>query len=139
MNPIGKLFIAGHVGLYRASGGKLGASIQGLKVILLTTRGRKSGAVRTVPVCPYREADKVYVMASMGGQPQHPAWYFNLEANPDVEVQIGSDRYRARARILPPEEHAVVWPKVTSAMPNFAAYQTRTTRRIPVVELVRAA
>jgi deazaflavin-dependent oxidoreductase (nitroreductase family) len=137
MNPIGKLFIAGHVALYRSTGGKRGGTIKGLGVILLTTRGRKSGAERTVPVCPYREGDKIYVMASMGGQPQNPAWYFNVEANPQVEVQVGSDRFRARAKVLPPDERAVVWPKVTSAMPNFAEYQTKTSRVIPVVELVR--
>jgi deazaflavin-dependent oxidoreductase (nitroreductase family) len=138
MNPIGRLFIAGHVALYRRSGGKRGGKVGRLPVILLTTRGRKSGAERTVPLVPFREGDAVYVMASMGGQPRHPDWYFNLEANPDVTVQLGADRYRAHAEILSPERHAQIWPKVTSAMPNFAQYQTKTSRVIPVVQLVRA-
>ena len=139
MNPIGRLFIAGHVALYRRSAGKRGAKLGRLPVILLTTRGRKTGAERTVPVVPFRDGDQLYVVASMGGQPQHPAWYFNLEANPDVEVQVGADRYHARAEILPPERRALVWPKLTSAMPNFAQYQTKTSRVIPVVQLVRQA
>jgi len=79
----------------------------------------------------------MYVIASMGGQPQHPAWYFNLEANPQVEVQVGTDRFRARADILPLDQRDDVWPRITGAMPNFAGYQVKTSRVIPVMRLVR--
>src|SRR4051812_26384763 len=99
MNPIFKLIVKGHVWLYRSSGGKRGKTIAGMPVLLLTTRGRKSGAQRTVPVVPFVDAGETYVIASMGGQPQHPAWYFNLQADPKVDVQFGSDQYRARAEV----------------------------------------
>jgi deazaflavin-dependent oxidoreductase (nitroreductase family) len=137
MNPIFKIIVKGHVWLYKASGGKRGASMRGKPVLLLTTRGRKSGAQRTVPVVPFVDGDETYVIASMGGQPQHPAWFFNLEANPQVEVQLGSDRWRARAQVLPPEERARIWPRITAAMPNFGEYQKKTSRVIPVVHLAR--
>lgn len=136
MNPLLRLLIKGHVWMYRSSRGKRGGSINGMEVVLLTTRGRKSGAQRTVPVVRYVEGDQSYVIASMGGQPQHPAWFFNIEANPDVEVQIGADRWRARAEVLPQEQRAGIWPKITAAMPNFAGYQKKTSRVIPVVRLV---
>jgi deazaflavin-dependent oxidoreductase (nitroreductase family) len=139
MNPIFKLIVKGHVWLYKASGGKRGASMRGQPVLLLTTRGRKSGAQRTVPVVPFVDGDKTYVIASMGGQPQHPAWFFNLEANPEVEVQLGPDRWRARAQVLPVDERAKIWPRITSAMPTFGEYQRKTSRVIPVVHLARTS
>lgn len=139
MNPLFRLFVKGHVWLYRSSGGRRGQSLGRMRVVLLTTRGRKSGAERTVPLVPFLENGEVYVMASMGGQPQHPAWYFNLEANPDVEVQLGSDRYRARAEVLPLDQRNAIWPKITALMPNFGEYQKKTSRVIPVVRLVRQA
>jgi deazaflavin-dependent oxidoreductase (nitroreductase family) len=139
MNPLFKLIVKGHVWLYRASGGRRGRNLGRMPVLLLTTRGRKSGTPRTVPLVPYLENGETYVMASMGGQPQHPAWYFNLEADPHVEVQVGADRYRARAEVLPLEQRNVVWPKITTAMPNFGEYQKKTSRAIPVIRLVREA
>lgn len=138
MNPIFKLFVKGHVWLYESSGGKRGKSINGLPVLLLTTRGRKSGARRTVPVVPFVEGDQTYVIASMGGQPQHPAWFFNLEADPSVEVQLGPERWQARAEVVPLDQRAGLWSRITAAMPNFGDYQKKTSRVIPVVRLIRA-
>jgi deazaflavin-dependent oxidoreductase (nitroreductase family) len=137
MNPIFKLFVKGHIWLYKSSGGKRGVSLKGMTVLLLTTRGRKSGQRRTVPVVQFTENGNTYVIASMGGQPQHPAWYFNLEADPQVEVQVGPEHWRARAEVLSPERRADVWPRITALMPNFAEYQQKTSRVIPVVQLVR--
>ena len=139
MNPLFRLFVKGHVWLYQSSDGRRGQNLGRMRVLLLTTRGRKSGAQRTVPLVPFLEGGETYVMASMGGQPQHPAWYFNLEADPDVEVQVGSDRYRARAEVLPLEQRNAIWPKITALMPNFGEYQKKTSRVIPVVRLVRQA
>lgn len=138
-NLLMKAITKGHVALYQLSGGTLGTAIQGMKVLLLTTRGRKSGAERTVPIVPFVENKTVYVIASMGGAPQHPAWFFNLEANPDVRVQFGTDKWAARAVILPEAERARVWPLIVAAMPNFGAYQVKTTRTIPVIRLDRVA
>ena len=138
MNPILKLFVKGHVLLYRLSGGRRGATLRGMKVILLTTRGKRSGKERTVPVVPYFEGQDLYVIASLGGAPQHPAWFHNLRANADVGVQLGADAWRAHAEVVPEgPERDRLWKGITSLMPNFAEYQQKTTRVIPVVKLVK--
>ncbi len=139
MNTFGQLFIKGHVWLYRSSGGKRGGSIKGMPVLLLTTRGRKTGEARTVPLVPFVDGDDYYVMGSMGGAPAHPAWFLNAEKNPDVEVQVGADTWRARAVVLPEAERAKIWPRVKERYPNFADYEKKTTRVIPVVHLQRQA
>jgi len=136
MNPIFKLLVKGHVWLYKSSAGKRGGSMNGSPVLLLTTRGRKSGALRTVPVMTFVDDDQTYVIASMGGQPQHPAWFFNLEANPKVEVQLGPKQWHARAEVLPPDQRDGLWSRITAKMPNFGEYQKKTSRVIPVVRLV---
>jgi deazaflavin-dependent oxidoreductase (nitroreductase family) len=137
MNLLARLFVKGHVVLYQSSDGKRGGMMRGMPVLLLTTRGRKSGRERTVPVVPHRDGDTLYVIASMGGAPQNPAWYVNLKANPEVGVQLGANKFRARAQTLEEPERARIWAQITAAMPNFADYQKRTSRIIPVVRLVR--
>ncbi len=132
-----KAFVKGHVWLYKASGGRRGTTMNGRKLILLTTIGKKSGRPRTVPVVPFFDGQDMYVMASMAGAPSDPAWYRNLLANPDVGVQLGAEAWRARATPLEGEERDRVWKRVISDMPNFAKYQDKTSRVIPVVRLVR--
>src|SRR6476620_6996806 len=132
-----RLFIKAHVAVYSLSNGKLGSTMRGSPVLLLTTRGAKSGAVRTVPVAPLIDGNDVYVIASLAGAPNHPAWFHNLKSNPDVEVQLVADKYKARARILPEPERTRVWERVVAKMPGFADYQKKTSRVIPVVQLVR--
>ena len=139
MNTLGQLFIKAHVSLYRSSGGKLGSSIKKMPVILLTTHGRKSGVERTVPLVPFIDGDELYVMGSMGGAPQHPAWFLNLEKNPEIEVQRGADKWRGRAEILPDSERSKIWPRVKERYSNFADYEKKTSREIPVVHLQRQA
>ena len=140
MNPLLKLFVKGHVWLYQSSGGRRGSTMQGRKLLLLTTVGNKSGQSRTVPVVPFFDGGETYVMASMGGAPQHPAWYKNLSAKPDVEVQIGADRWKARAEVVPEgAERDRLWKKIAQEMPNFGKYQEKTSRVIPVVRLVKQA
>ena len=137
VNPLLKLFVKGHVWLYKASGGRRAATMRGRKVILLTTVGKKSGQPRTVPVVPFFDGDDVFVIASMGGAPTHPAWFLNLRANPDVGVQLGPNQWRARAVPVDGEERDRLWKRITTAMPDFAKYQEKTSRVIPVVRLVR--
>ena len=109
-----------------------------MNVILLTTKGRKTGEARTVPVVPYLDGDEMYVIASMGGAPQHPAWFNNLTADPDVGVQRGGDVWRARAEVVPEgAERDRLWKGITELMPNFGEYEKKTTRVIPVVHLVK--
>ena len=140
VNPLFKLFVKGHVWLYQSSGGRRGSTMQGRKVLLLTTVGNKSGKSRTVPVVPFFEGTETYVIASLGGAPQHPAWYKNLLANPDVGVQIGADKWRARATSVDEgPERDRLWKAIVEQMPNFGEYQKKTSRVIPVVRLARQA
>jgi deazaflavin-dependent oxidoreductase (nitroreductase family) len=140
VNPIFKLLIKFQVWLYRSSGGRRGSMMRGRQLVLLTTTGSKSGKQRTVPLVPFREGEQLYVMASMAGAPEHPAWFKNLRAKPNVEVQVGADTWLARAEIVPEgPERDRLWKAITTELPNFAAYQDKTSRVIPVVKLVRAA
>jgi deazaflavin-dependent oxidoreductase (nitroreductase family) len=121
--------------LYRASGGKLGGSLRGAPILLLTTTGRSTGKRRTVPLLYLQDGDDLVVVASYGGLPEHPSWYRNLEASPDVEVEIGREREGRRARTATPEERARLWPKVVDMYPSYESYQRKTTREIPLVVL----
>jgi deazaflavin-dependent oxidoreductase (nitroreductase family) len=137
VNPLLKLFVKGHVWLYQSSGGRRGSTMQGQKVLLLTTVGNKSGQSRTVPVVAFLDGGQTYVIASMGGAPQDPAWYKNLRANPDVGVQVGAEKWRARAVVEEGAERDRLWKALVEQMPNFGKYQEKTTRVIPVVRLAR--
>ncbi|HKP64149.1 MAG TPA: nitroreductase family deazaflavin-dependent oxidoreductase [Polyangiales bacterium] len=139
MPLLARLFIKAHVLLYQLSGGKLGSTMRGHPVIILSTRGRKTGALRHVPVAPYVEGNDMYVIASLGGAPKNPGWYHNLKATPEVEVQLGGEHWKARAIDLPEPEREQVWQRVVAAMPGFGDYQKKTTRKIPVIRLARAA
>ena len=106
-----------------------------MPVLLLTTRGRRSGRRRTVPLTYLRDGDDLVLIASYGGSPRHPAWFLNLAADPEVEVRIGRGRRRMKARRATPDERARLWPKVVETYDGYAAYQRRTTREIPLVFL----
>lgn len=122
--------------IYRLSGGRLmGRFPSGAPVCLLTTQGRKSGQRRTVPLLYLAEGDDLIVVASQGGAPQHPGWYFNLVADPVAEVQIGRRRFPVTARTVSEAEKAAVWPRLVAIYPPYEAYQRRTTRPIPVMRL----
>src|SRR5579859_5361669 len=131
VNILMKLFVKGHVWLYESSGGRRGTTLNGRKLILLTTTGRKSGSPRTVPVVPFFDGDAMFVMASMGGSPTDPAWYQNLRANPEVQVRLGPEKWRARAVPVEGDERDRLWKRVVAEMPNFGKYQEKTSRVIP--------
>lgn len=95
-----KLVTAVHVWMYRSSGGKRGARMKEHDIVLLTTKGRKTGAARTVPVVSFVDGTDRVVIASKGGAPEHPAWFLNLQANPDVTVQVGPETHQADGRRL---------------------------------------
>ena len=133
------LFGLEHVVRYRATDGVEGHDwIRGAPVLLLTTVGRRSGAEHTTPLIYGRHGDDYIVIASRGGAPEHPQWYRNLLADPDVEVQVKADRFSARARSAGPEERRELWPIMTAIWPDYDQYQTRTSREIPLVVLERA-
>lgn len=122
--------------LYRLSNGKIGGRMpQGQPILLLTTTGRKSGQPRTAPLLYLQEGDKVVLVASQGGLPHHPLWYQNLEVNPDVEIEIGTEKKAMRARRATEEEKRTLWPKLVAMYRSYDAYQARTERNIPVVIL----
>jgi deazaflavin-dependent oxidoreductase (nitroreductase family) len=129
-------FSALNAWIYQVSGGRLlGRFSSGAPVCLLTTQGRKSGQRRTVPLLYLADGDDLVVVASQGGAPQHPAWYFNLVADPHAEVQIGRGRFPVTARIVSAEEKAALWPRLVAIYPPYEAYQQRATRDIPVLRL----
>lgn len=129
----GKYFGGAQTWLYRASGGKLGNTLAGAPVLLLTTIGHKSGQQRTVPLLYLADGDRYFLVASKGGFPKHPAWYVNLKANPKVQVQLGRDVKPMIARTLSEEEKAVQWPKLVAMYGDYQMYQDRADRPIPVV------
>jgi deazaflavin-dependent oxidoreductase (nitroreductase family) len=137
MNPLMKAFVAGHVRLYRMTGGRWGGKIGSQPVTLLTTTGRKTGKSRTVPVGSFEDSGDVIVVASFAGSPQHPAWFENLSANPNVTVQLGDKTYAARAEVTSGTERERLWKMIIDKAPNFGDYQKKTTREIPIVRLKR--
>jgi len=125
-----------HSALYRASGGRIGGSMKKAPVLLLTTKGRKTGKMRTTPLLYGRDDDKLVLIASVGGAPQNPAWYHNLQGH-KAEVQIGREKWRVKARIAEGDERERLWAQMVGIWPDYAEYQKKTTRRIPVVVLER--
>lgn len=123
--------------LLKVSGGRLGWTAMDMPVLELTTTGRKSGQPRSVMLTsPVQEGPALVVVASQGGDDQPPAWFLNLRDNPDVEVKLqGKPRQRMRARVATPAERQRLWPLVIADHQNYAGYQTRTTREIPLVFL----
>jgi deazaflavin-dependent oxidoreductase (nitroreductase family) len=121
--------------LYRRTGGKFGGTMQGLPVLLLTTTGRKTGRKRTTPL-GYFEHDGGYVItASNAGFDTHPAWFHNLKSNPHVTLEIREKHLAAMAEPANPELHQQLWARLVELAPGYRAYQTRTTREIPIVIL----
>ena len=134
------LYGAEHVRRYRETDGDLGHDWrQGSSILLLTTTGRHSGEERTIPLIYGRSGDDYLVVASKGGSPEPPAWFRNLEAQPEVEVQVLGDRFRARARTATAEEKPEMWREMTNHWPAYDSYQRKTDRDIPVVVLERAS
>src|SRR6201989_2563546 len=126
-----------HIDRYVATDGREGHDWQGTQTLILTTTGRRSGEPRPHALVYGRDGDDYVVVASKGGAPQHPAWYLNIESNPEVEVQVWGDRFKAHARTATPEERAEIWPKMTREWPAYDDYQRKTDREIPVVILER--
>jgi deazaflavin-dependent oxidoreductase (nitroreductase family) len=123
---------------YRLSGGRLGAKVKGAPVLLLDHVGAKSGKHRTTPVLYTRDGDTLVVVASRGGSDANPGWFHNLVANPETSIRIGSERRNVRARVANPEERELLWPRCVEVYSDYAVYEQRTDREIPVVLLERA-
>ena len=124
---------------YEASGGHEGNTMRGVPVIILWTRGRKTGGVRKSPLMKVRDGDRYAVVASRGGAPEHPQWYRNMIADPKVSVQDGPEVRDYVAREVSGAEKAEWWAKATAVWPDYDAYQQRTEREIPVLVLEPAS
>ena len=131
------LFGKEHVDRYRETGGEEGHDWRGAQTLLLTTTGRRSGEERTTPLIYGTNDGRYMVVASKGGSDEPPAWYLNLQENPEVEVQVRDDRFRAHARTATPEEKPALWKTMVGHWPDYDAYQRNTKREIPVVVLER--
>jgi F420H(2)-dependent quinone reductase len=122
-----------HIFVYRLTRGVIGRRLVKNDMLLLTTRGRKTGKPHTVPLLYLLDDETPVVIASWGGRPNHPQWYQNLEADPKAEVQVRSKKWRVRARTASPEEREQWWPKVLAAYHGYRVYESNTDRDIPVV------
>lgn len=120
---------------FRANGGKVNG---GSSLLLLTTTGAKSGKQRVNPLAYTTDGDRLVIIASKGGAPSSPDWYYNLVAHPEVTVEVGSEAFQATAKVVTGEERDTLYAKQAALMPNFAEYQQKTTRKIPVVVLERS-
>ena len=127
-----------HQWIYEHSDGRIGASLGGRPMLLLRTVGRRTKEPRTAALLYVPEGDAYVVIASKGGAPQHPGWFHNLSAQPKVEIQVGRERIPVRARVAEGEERARLWARSDEInQGQYAAYQSRTSRVIPVVVLER--
>lgn len=126
-------WVAKQVELYESTDGREGNMLRGMPVVLVTHRGRNSGAVRKTPLMRVVDGENYLLVASIGGAPKHPVWYYNLVADPDITVRDGAQVQRMRARLVTdPAERARLWPIAVAAFPNYAEYEQKTTRVIPV-------
>jgi F420H(2)-dependent quinone reductase len=140
MNPLLELVVGPlltvHQWLYEFSDGRIGATLGGRPMLLLRTVGRRSKQPRTAALLYARDGDAYVVIASKGGAPQHPGWFHNLTAQPDVEIQVGRERIPVRARVAAGEERSRLWARADEInQGQYDTYQSRTNRVIPVVVL----
>ncbi|MEO6398272.1 MAG: nitroreductase/quinone reductase family protein [Tepidiformaceae bacterium] len=122
---------------FRANDGETSGVFKGLPLLLLTTTGARSGDQRTTPLAYTKDGDRVVIIASMGGAPKSPAWFFNLTANPKVTVELGKEKFEAAASVAADADRDRLYAQQAALMPQFTEYEAKTTRRIPVVLLER--
>jgi deazaflavin-dependent oxidoreductase (nitroreductase family) len=125
------------IGEFRANEGKVGGMFAGAPMLLLTTTGAKSGRTHVVPLVYTVDGGRMVVMGSKGGASTHPDWYYNVRANPEVTVEVGTDSFAARATVAERGERQRLFDQMAAQMPGFAEYQRNTTRQIPVIVLTR--
>jgi F420H(2)-dependent quinone reductase len=127
-----RFFTGLNVLLYRLSGGRLMNRLEGAPICLVTMTGHRSGKRKTIALMYTPHGQDVLLVASLGGAPQHPLWYYNLKADPHIEIQVGGLRRHMLAREAPLEEKRALWPVAVANYKSFADYQKRTTREIPL-------
>jgi deazaflavin-dependent oxidoreductase (nitroreductase family) len=142
MNPvaakIAKVATGTHTAIYRASKGKVAGSMNGQKLVLLTTTGRRSGKRRTSPLMAFDFRGDLVLVASAGGSDRHPAWYHNIKGHPQVTVDDHGTVRTMTARTMTAAERAEMWPQVVAQQKRFGGYESKTSREIPLVVLTAA-
>jgi deazaflavin-dependent oxidoreductase (nitroreductase family) len=128
---------ASHVRAYRATNGEQGYIWNDAPILLLTTKGRETGQLRTTPLIFLRDGERYVIIASLGGAPKHPSWYLNLQAEPRVQVQVKADVFEAVAHTAPSPERERLWAEAVKVWPQYEDYRAMTDREIPVVVLER--
>ena len=123
------------VELYEGSGGTKGTTMRGMPVVVLTTKGAKSGRLRKTPLMRVEHDGKYAVVASLGGAPKHPVWYYNVKEHPEVELQDGAVKKTYRAEVVEGDERADLWKLSVDTWPTYGEYQKKTDRQIPVFKL----
>ncbi len=135
--PSAAQWVRDQVERYESSGGTEGTTMRGMPVVLLTVRGVRSGKLRKVPLMRVEHEGSYAAGASMGGAPEHPQWYYNLLAEPALELRDGVQTWDMRARLVEGQEKAAWWDRAVRAFPDYADYQAKTAREIPVFVLER--
>jgi deazaflavin-dependent oxidoreductase (nitroreductase family) len=120
---------------FRTNAGEVGGPFEGVPILLLHHRGAKTGTERVNPLAYRRDGDSFVVFASKGGAPTNPDWYHNVRVNPDVDIEVGTDEVKARARVAEGDERERLWTVQKQEMSAFASYEEKTERQIPVVVL----
>jgi len=131
-------FNLGIIKEFRENGGETFGPFKGRNLLLLTTKGAKSGNEGTTPLVYSKDGDRYVIIASMGGAPKSPAWYHNIVANPEVTLEVGTEKFQATATVAGEPERSRLYNAQAEMMPAFTEYQQKTTRVIPVVVLTRA-
>ena len=136
MKFLSKFFIGLYVFLYRLTGGRFGGELPGFKVLILTTKGRRSGKIRSNPVGYFERDGGSIIVASNSGKPNNPSWYYNIKGNPnDVMIQVKDKKTKVKPEIILGEPRKPLYSWIVSMAPNFGDYEKNTTREIPLVFL----
>ena len=122
---------------FRRNNGKVSGQFEGMPLLLINSIGAKSGEVRTKPLAYYADGERYVIIASFAGAKAHPPWYHNLVANPEIDIEVGPETFRAKAEVIPEPERTELYAKITEQMPIFATYQEKTERVIPLIGLNR--
>jgi deazaflavin-dependent oxidoreductase (nitroreductase family) len=128
-----------HIQDYVETDGAKGQVFSGVPALLITTKGRKTGTLHRTALYYGEDDGRYIIVASKGGSPAHPAWFLNLEANPDVELQVGPEIFPAHARVASGDDRTRLWKMMAAIFPNYDAYQASTEREIPIVVLERSS
>jgi len=137
--PSPEQWVRDQVATYEQSGGAEATTLRGVPVVVITSLGAKSGKIRKNPVMRVEHDGSYALVASKGGAPTHPTWYHNLVAHPTIELQDGPERHEYQVRVAEGEERAEWWERAVAVWPDYAEYQTKTDRQIPVFVAERAA